>query len=274
MNNDCKSISILYEASRRDFLKQVGGAIGAAATATGPMKAVAATAAPIKAAVSSILPKMVYDITRALTSDDIYEIVETFLLAKDVEVTDNKITKSVESLRKMLSNGKLPNDSVLIDSILAHHRDMHSIMSRTLTTVYDASYDASEIASDEEIGEAERMNNDIEDYVESETDGNIGDYMDHIRGLLPPGDIIYNGKVLVPMDKLVKRGIFLPAAEVEKYALSELSIMRDNIADHEKWLQHTADKTQKIADAESSIKDTHADLGQRRPSAWYESTKI
>lgn len=239
---------LIIEATRRGFLKQIGGALAAAVS---PM--------PVTRAVASTTSPTAYDISAFLTPEKISEIALDMWYDNDNEAAyDGDVEEDTANYTKKVLNqlktGK-PLDTDFLRAILLNGKN---------DSIYKHATDAFKLANpslnDDELKTYLRVVDDMRECP------GLGDAFTELKAYLPPGDIVANGRVIFSGDDLVETGFFDSLDDVKTNAADYINHIK-------KWADETAEynKVEQQAQAKKSIDNTHSQLGIRRDSAWYES---
>ena len=228
MTNDDRLIFEQYttnEATRREFLKTAAGAIAGSIAPIDVSRAVSASPA---------VPSAVYDITMlASDKDSLFEILERMFYMNGREVSVEKLDALVSTVSVDLMNGKLPRNKHILKSLLADMPDIGKRIEDSLISNLQGKIDTTCTI----------------DYIESMFE-NGDDSWDDIMDLLPPGDIVCNGKVLLSRARAVQQQIF---STPERFAAA-LDHASDSITQMSDMFK-AQDHRHAVKDAEKSIED-------------------
>lgn len=249
-----KDFYIIIEATRRGFLKQIGGAL---ATAVAPMPAAKAVTNTVATSIHG------YEISAFSLSG----VISDMWQAHNKTYTEEQLLAAVSKLSKTLESGRLPKSRELIQRLL--YEPLGTEVSEMLSargkqTANDSYEDASNSNSWA-----------FDDWFNNWCDGaNIMDDLetayDAVAQLAIPKDITYKGRVVMKAADAIKNNILCSQSDVIDNidsTMNDFNDYADEVQADAEHANHEAD----VENAKDTIKDTHSQLGIRRDSAWYES---
>ena len=249
---------LIIEATRRDFLKQIGATLAAAAQQQ------------LSTHHQSVAAKSIYDITKFINDDNcLAQALSNMWSDQDRDYSDIQLTNTVKKVQGAFAAGNPIKSTELLKQFFLASNDVTAAIYRNFSDLFKSN-------------DVEFDNDYLADWVYKMYDGmngNTDEDFSLIQMYLPPGDIIYNGEIMYKADQLTKRGIFDSIQDVNKYYDKSISNFEEDSYTYNQDATYNQDEDvddipqhhDHVEGAKKSIDNTHSQLGIRRDSAWYES---
>lgn len=258
---DSQSNEHITESTRRDFIKKAAGAVVGAAALPPSAAPLSVAKKAISPSISSILSGIVYDITEFINNPSrLLSIATQMIDLKSVKSREDRdiAARSIAArIKADVMSGKI-NPMAL--SIIMTGRD--DILASALTA---ALKDSGDVNVDTALGV-------IDDYLELYYDkfsSYAAEAMPQIYKTFPAGDVIYDGKVILSKDAGIANNIFQSDYRFANHIAKDAADLIDYAVNGDPNDYHgdEDEDTEPVVDV-----DYNKGVGQRRDSAWYEST--